>query len=247
MSDPTFPSSAPFLTAEWWQLAVLNYLVDPAVLARWLPSGTELDPWQGQTLVSMVGFRFLNTRVKQLSIPWHRNFDEVNLRFYVRRQTPDGWRRGVVFIRELVPRIAIATVARILYEEPYLAVPMSHRIEPATGLPRLAEYQWKFHGKPCHLRVESTGDWHHLEPGSEAEFITEHYWGYTKRRDGSTSEYEVAHPPWRVMTVVNSSFECDVAGLYGENFREFLTGSPASALFVEGSPITVHQGRRLAP
>lgn len=132
-------------------------------------------------------------------------------------------------------------------ERRHLAVAMSHRIEPATGLPRLATYQWIFRGKPCLLRVETTGHWLPLASGSNAEFITGHYRGYTKRRGGSASEHKVPHPPWRVMTVVNSSFVGDGAVLYGECFREFLTGTPDSALFAEGSPITVHQGRRLAP
>ena len=245
MTLPRNSARPPFLTAEWRQLAMLNYEVDPAILRSWLPSGTELDPWQGRTLVSVVGFRFLNTRVKGLALPWHRHFDEVNLRCYVRHRAAEGWRRGVVFIRELVPRAAIALVARTLYEEPYLAVPMTHRIDSADGLPRSVEYGWTFRGRPGHLRVATAGDWRPLQPGEEAEFITEHYWGYTKRRDGSTSEYEVAHPPWRVMAVSDTAFECDVAGLYGECFRDFLSGKPASALLAEGSPITVYQGRKL--
>jgi hypothetical protein len=217
-SDPT---RSPFLTAEWRHLAMLNFEVDPAILAPWLPSGTELDAWQGKTLVSLVGFRFLQTRLKGIPIPWHRDFDEVNLRFYVRRRAASGWRRGVVFVRELVPRAAIATVARLIYEEPYLAVPMRHLIEPPGGLPRLVEYGWSFRDTACHLRVETTGDWHPPEPGGTAEFITEHYWGYTKRKDGSTSEYEVAHPPWRVITVSGADYSCDVAALYGACFVPF--------------------------
>lgn len=247
MSDP-LPSARPaFLTAEWRHLAMLNYEVNPEILMPWLPPATELDSWHGRTLVSVVGFRFLNTRVKGVPIPWHRNFEEVNLRFYVRRKAADGWRRGVVFIRELVPRTAIATVARVLYEEPYLAVPMSHRITTADGIPHSVEYGWTFRGSPCHLRVAAIGDWRPLQTGEEAEFITEHYWGYTRRRDGSTSEYQVTHPPWRVMAVTSSEFSCDIAGLYGAGFAESLKGTPHSALLAEGSPVTVYQGTRLAP
>lgn len=236
-----------FLTADWRHLAMLNYQVPPELLIPKLPVGTELDQWQGKTLVSMVGFQFLNTRLKGLPIPLHRHFEEINLRFYVRRKTAGGWRRGVVFVRELVPKVAIATVARVLYEEPYLAVPMSHRIETDAGLPTLAEYGWIFRGQRCHLRVETSGDWLPLVAGGEAEFITEHYWGYTRRRDGSTSEYEVTHPPWRVMNVAGSSLDCDSAGLYGEGFREILAAAPESALFAEGSAVTVHHGKRLRP
>ena len=234
-----------FLTAEWRWLAMLNYEVPPEVLEPWLPGGVELDPWQGRTLVSLVGFRFLDTRVLGVPIPWHRNFDEVNLRFYVRRRVGDGWRRGVVFVRELVPRRAIAAVARMVYDEPYLAAPMNHCIETRNGTPRLVEYGWVFQGQPCHLRVETAGHLRPLQAGEQAEFITEHYWGYTKRRDGSTSEYEVAHPPWRVIDARAASFSAPVAELYGGVFRDFLGGEPLSALLAEGSAVTVYQGRRL--
>lgn len=224
---------------------MLNYEVPPEILKPWLPHGVELDPWQGKTLVSMVGFRFLNTRVLGVALPGHRNFDEVNLRFYVRRKMPDGWRRGVVFVRELVPRPLIAAVARICYGEPYLAVPMHHRIEPDDGPPHVVEYGWGFRGTPCHLRVETAGAPRPLHAGEEAEFITEHYWGYTARRDGSTSEYEVAHPPWRVMDVRSASFSAPVADLYGACFREALEGPPVSAFLAEGSEVTVYQGGRM--
>ena len=239
------PSQKRFLTAEWRWLAMLNYEVPPDILKPWLPRAVELDFWQGRALVSLVGFRFLNTRVMGMVLPGHRNFDEVNLRFYVRRKTPDGWRRGVVFVRELVPRPIIAAVARVCYGEPYLAVPMRHRIEPAAGAPRLVEYGWSFRGEPCHLRVETRGEPRPLRSGEEAEFITEHYWGYTARRDGSTSEYEVAHPPWRVMDVCGASFSAPVAELYGKGFGSILEAEPASAFLAEGSDVTVYKGGRL--
>ncbi|HEX7980960.1 MAG TPA: DUF2071 domain-containing protein, partial [Gemmatimonadaceae bacterium] len=108
-----------FLTAEWRWLVMLNYEVPPEVLAPYVPRGTSLDLWQGHALVSVVGFRFIETRVIGVPIPFHRHFDEVNLRFYVRRELPGGEaRRGVVFIRELVPKPMIAWVARALYNEP---------------------------------------------------------------------------------------------------------------------------------
>jgi uncharacterized protein YqjF (DUF2071 family) len=224
---------------------MLNYEVPPEVLTPRLPHGVELDLWQGRALVSLVGFRFLHTKVKGIVLPGHRDFDEVNLRFYVRRRMPDGWRRGVVFVRELVPRPLIAAVARVCYGEPYLSVPMRHRIEPAAGTPRLVEYGWNFRGESCHLRVETEGEPRALRAGEEAEFITEHYWGYTARRDGSTSEYEVAHPPWRVMDVRGASFSAPVAELYGAEFQEALGRQPVSAFLAEGSAVTVYQGGRL--
>jgi len=98
----------PFLTADWRYPALLNYESDPALLQPMVPAGMELDTWNGKTFVSMVGFSFLNTRVLGLAIPLHGNCEEINLHFYMRHKAEDGWRRGVVFIKEIVPRAAIA-------------------------------------------------------------------------------------------------------------------------------------------
>ena len=232
-----------FLTAEWRSLAMVNYEVDPAVLARFVPAGTELDDFGGRVFVSMVGFLFLKTRIFGAPIPWHVNFDEVNLRFYVRRRVPgeDGWRRGAVFIKEIVPRFFIATVARLLYNEPYLARPTSHTVENGG-----AEYRWLHAGRWSKLAVTTAGgEAQAITPGSEEEFITEHYWGYNKQRDGGTMEYAVEHPRWRVWPGTNHRFDCDVAALYGPEFVPFLP-RPSSLFLVEGSPVSVRQGRRLA-
>src|SRR6185437_11165669 len=101
-----------FLSAVWRQLAMLNYRVDPALLAPYLPAGTTLDLWRGDAFISVVGLLFDDTRVLHVPIPFHITFPEVNLRCYVRREVGGETRRGVVFIRELVPRAAIAFVAR---------------------------------------------------------------------------------------------------------------------------------------
>jgi uncharacterized protein YqjF (DUF2071 family) len=150
----------------------------------------------------MVGFRFLDTRVLGLPVPGHRDFDEVNLRFYVRRRGEDGdWRRAVVFVRELVPRRAIAFVARCLYNEPYSAVPMRHALQMANaaeGQPGRAAYAWRMGDRWHCLEVRTRGPAALPDPASEARFITEHYWGYTVQRDGGSKEYRVEHPPWRV-------------------------------------------------
>ncbi len=180
----------PFLTASWLDLALLNYDAPPSLLAPLVPRGTELDTWHGRALISVVGFYFADTRVLGLSIPRHRSFEEVNLRFYVRRDPGSGpVRRGVVFVRELVPRLAIAVVARAFYNEPYLSVPMRHSTTLGAAAGGRVEYGWEFRGRSYRLAAEAEGAAAVPLPGSEAEFITEHYWGYTRQRDGSTLEY----------------------------------------------------------
>lgn len=226
---------------------MLNYEIEPAVLAPFLPRGTELDSWNGRTFVSVVGFLFLQTRVFGIPIPCHRNFEEVNLRFYVRRQAESGWRRGVVFLKELVPRLAIAAVARWRYHEPYQAVSMSHEIKLAQGVVQSAAYTWQFARRAQVLKLVTKGAPQPLSAGGPAEFITEHYWGYNRQRDGATLEYQVEHPAWRVQEAAEASLDCDVAALYGEPFSASLNHRPASAFLAEGSAVKVYQGVRLSP
>lgn len=240
-----------FLTAEWRFLAMLNYEIDPRLLRPYVPAGTELDVWQGRHYASLVGFLFLDTRLLGYPVPFHRHFEEVNLRFYVRRKGPEGWRRGVVFVKEIVPKLAIAQVARVVYNENYVARPMRHLLERSSGdVERLragsvVEYGWRERDGWQRLAVQIAGTAQPLQPGSEAEFITEHYWGYAAQRDGSCVEYQVEHPPWQVWESSAAEFDCDVAQVYGPQFVEPLRVKPVSAFVAAGSPIIVRRGVRL--
>ena len=226
---------------------MLNYEIAPDVLRPLVPEGTELDQWAGINYVSVVGFRFIATRVLGARVPGHADFDEVNLRFYVRRREAGEWRRGVVFIRELVPRRAIAWLARLAYNEPYRALPMRHAIDRRTnGSPAGVRYEWQRTGRWEGLRLRALGESEPLVAGSEEEFITEHYWGYTRQRDGSTIEYRVDHPPWRVWQATDARLEADVRSLYGDAYAEALSATPRSAFLAEGSPVTVFRPRRVA-
>ena len=167
------------------------------------------------------------------------------MRFYVRRKVDDDWRRGVVFLKEIVPRAAIAFLARTLYNEPYIALPMAHRIEAESGSLHSAEYSWRFDGRQNRVQITVRGEAQPLREGSEAEFITEHYWGYNTQRDGATMEYRVEHPPWRVWDAESARLECDVVQLYGSQFAVALNHPPSSAFLVEGSAVTVSLGVRL--
>jgi uncharacterized protein YqjF (DUF2071 family) len=237
--------TSPFLTATWRHLAMLNYEIDPRALLPLVPAGTELDDWQGRTYVSVVGFLFLDTRILGVGIPLHRDFEEVNLRFYVRRKVESDWRRAVVFVKELVPRLAIALTARALYGESYAAVRMRHHIESDERdptRPRAVSYSWWMRGRENRMEVSVDGDSRDAAPGSEAEFITEHFWGYARRRGGRTTEYRVEHPRWPVCAATSSRLDCDVAGNYGSQFVESLGASPASAFLASGSQVAVFKG-----
>ena len=237
-----------FLTAEWRNLVLLSYEVDPALLAPRVPWGTELDSFGGRTFVSLVAFRFLRTRVLGVPVPFHRDFEEINLRFYVRREAAEGVRRGVVFLQEIVPRPAIAWVARWIYHENYVALPTRSecRLPGAGGADSGSlRYEWRQGGVWSRALAEVTGAGYTPDPASLEAFITEHYWGHAAQPDGGTLEYQVEHPRWRVWRASRSELACDVAALYGAEFVVPLSRPPASALVADGSPVVVRRGVRL--
>jgi uncharacterized protein YqjF (DUF2071 family) len=235
-----------FLSSEWRHLAMLNYEVDADLLLAFVPSGTELNQWKGKAFVSLVGFQFLKTKLLGfLPIPFHSNFDEVNLRFYVRRQIEDEARRGVVFIREIVPRRAIAFVARTFYNENYLALPTAHEIRSVGDNRLQVAYRWRSGRSWSGITLETEGISELPGEGSVEQFITEHYWGYAAQPDGGCVEYQVAHPAWKVWQVRHSAFEGDAEKLYGEKIAAVLRGRPESAFLAEGSAVNVMKGRRL--
>jgi uncharacterized protein len=234
-----------FLEAEWRFLAILNYQVDPVLIRKFVPPGTELDRWNGKVLMSLVGFRFLKTKVYGIVFPFHRNFDEVNLRFYVRRCEGGEIRRGVVFIKEIVPRWIIATVARSVYNENYVPLPMSHRIDPNGQAGIAVEYAWRSPGGWNRMNLTTSGGAVLPENDSEEKFITEHYWGYASQPNGACMEYRVAHPPWRVWNAGTAKVDGDMTELYGHDLAAALKDAPLSAFLAEGSKVEVFRGRKL--
>ncbi len=232
----------PFLTAEWRFLLMLNYEVDAAVLEPLVPAGTELDLWEGKALVSMVGFLFLRSRVLGVGVPFHRNFEEVNLRFYVRRQLGEESRGGICFVKEIVPLKWVAQAARFTYQENYQTMRMGHTVEGENNpqlKDRLVEYTWRYRRRLNRLGGLGTGEPKTPAPGSEAWFLSERLWGYTRLSDSVTSEYHVEHPLWRVWAVTQPYLLCDIAALYGDAFSPFLHHRPRSAFLAEGSPVAV--------
>ena len=229
-----------FLTADWRDLALVNYECGTEVLSQYVPAGTEIDLWEGRCYVSVVGLRFLKTKLLGVPIPFHRDFPEVNLRFYVRREVEGRMRRGVVFIKEIVPRHAVTWVARTFYDENYMTLPMREEIMADSF-----RYEWRSKGSWSKLSVRTRGDWSVPDLDSEASFVAEHYWGYAAQRDGSTLEYEVEHPRWRMAQADEVEYSCDVGGLYGEQFVEALSQEPVSAFMAEGSEVVVRRGVRL--
>lgn len=233
-----------FLKAEWRKLAIANYAIDKDHLMEFVPAGTELDLWNGKCFVSLVGFMFKNTKLLGIKIPYHINFEEVNLRFYVKRLENGEWKRGVVFIKEIVPKRALTFVANTVYKENYETMPMSHKwIENEDS--RIVQYNWGKSEKENKFEVTASKESVEIISGSETEFITEHYWGYAKVNTLKSNEYEVTHPKWEVYNVKDYKIKVDFGNIYGKKFDFLNFTEPDSVMLAEGSQITVENKKTI--
>jgi uncharacterized protein len=233
-----------FLKAQWNDLAIVNYEIDARILENYLPKGTELDIWNGKCYVSLIGFMFEDVKILGMKIPFHVNFEEVNLRFYVKRFENNQWKRGVVFIKEIVPKPAITIVANTLYHEHYQTLPMRHsKVEKDTEF--AFNYQWKTKNKWNSIAIETEKNPLEIELNSEAEFITEHYFGYTKVNESTTFEYEVKHPRWQQYKVTNLALDVDFEQNYGKVFAFLQNQKPTSIMFAIGSEVSIENKRKI--
>lgn len=235
-----------FLKARWVNLVMINYEVDPDILKLHLPAATVLDVWQGKVLVSMVGFMFMDTSVFGVRWPGHVNFEEVNLRFYVKHFDGEVWKRGAVFVSEIVPKGVIAVIANNLYKEHYRALPMRHSVNPVSDTHTQYLYEWKFKGRWNKLGGSVNNTLQGIRPNSAEEFIFEHYWGYNRVNAIETREYQVEHISWQTADVTDIIFDADVAALYGPEFVPYLSKQPFSAFFAEGSEVNVRVAGKIA-
>ena len=221
-----------------------NYEVDSEKLKPYLPYKTEFELWNSTCFVSLVGFMFLNTKVMGVKIPFHINFEEVNLRFYVRYNENNIWKRGVVFIKEIVPKPALTFVANALYNENYETLYMLHNWE-INSENLFVEYKWKKNKKWNSISVQTGKQLIEIAEGSQEKFITDHYWGYAKINDKKTSEYGVEHPEWQVYKTIDYFIDTNFDDVYGKEFSFLTNKKPESVFLAEGSEIKVKSGRTL--
>lgn len=231
-----------FLSARWENLIMANYEIDPDVLNAYLPHGVELDFYHGKTYVSLVGFMFKKTSLFHIPIPFLGTFEEINLRFYVKRVEGDLIKRGVVFVNETVPYKLVAWLANKLYKEHYITVPTTNELK-IKDLSKEVRYTWKINNEWNHLSVNVSNKKEEMLPDSIEEFIFEHYYGYTKIDKQRSQEYQVNHPRWQVNKVLDYSIHCDFKSMYGNDFTFLNDRQPDAVILAEGSPIMVNWKR----
>lgn len=233
-----------FMKAEWNDLLFINYEINPAVLEKYIPKGTEIDLFNGKCYISLIGFMFENVNVMGMKIPYHINFEEVNLRFYVKRFEDGIWKRGVVFVKEIVPKHAITFVANTLYNEQYQTLPMRHQREILDNQLNF-KYEWKKNDSWNSIAVKTENELLSIDEHSEAEFISEHYYGYSISPRKKTVEYEVKHPRWQQYKVIDFSINVDFKTTYGDEFSFLQTLKPTSCFVAKGSKISIESKRIL--
>ena len=236
-----------FLSAAWRHLAMLNYRVEPRLLAPYVPPGTMLDLWDGAPFMSVIAFLFDDTKILGVPIPFHTTFPEVNLRIYTRREAGDETRRGVTFIRELAPRHAVAWTARFAYNEPYRALPMRRRIAMAAdpGGSTSVDYEWSAGGAWSGVHMTARGRPIPIQSGSHEDFIAHRRWGFTRQRDGSSIEYQVEHARWNAWQPLTFRLDGDPSRVFPADLARELTRPPDSAFLVDGSGVTVSTPARI--
>ncbi len=229
---------ATFLKANWENIIMVNYEIDPEILLPFLPKGVELDLFDGKAFVSLVGFMFKNTKIFKVPIPYLGNFEEINLRFYVQRKEGTNIKRGVVFINETIPYRIVAWMANKLYKEHYTVVPTKHFIQE-IGEKQLVKFDWLLNKKWNHILVEAETVSIEMCRNSFEEFIYEHYFGYTKVNESATEEYRLEHPSWKVNKVLSYDIKCDFSAMYGSVFSVLNETKPTAVFLAKGSAVTV--------
>ena len=233
-----------FLKAKWEDIIMANYEIDPDVLQPFLPKGVTLDLFDGKAYVSLVGFMFKKTKLFNIPIPWFGSFEEINLRFYVKRVEPDGQiKRGVVFINETIPYPIVAWMANKLYKEHYTVVPTKHLIE-ANGQLKKIQFDWKLDAKWNSISVECETESSPMIANSFEQFIFEHYYGYTKIDEQQTEEYQLQHPSWMTHKVLDYSIDCDFTAMYGNSFSVLNHCKPTAVFIAKGSDVAIFWKRK---
>ncbi len=228
----------PFLTAVWSDLILISYAVPDEALTPYLTPGLELDRWEGSAYCSLVAFNFEQTRVLGWSIPSPRtlcDFPEFNLRFYVRQ----GNRRGVVFIRELAPNPLVVNIARLLYNEPYTAVPMTSRVTQIGALRRV-RHDFVVEGQPQMVALTANGAAREPNKNSFETWVKEQEVGFGRTRSGRLTRYRVWHPTWRTYPLEEYQLSVNCGLLYGERWQFLNDRTPDSVVLAEGSQIAIY-------
>lgn len=228
-----------FLQAKWENLCLFTYSVPPEILSPYVPAGLEADTLNGRAFVSLVAFDFHDTKVKGIKFPFHVNFPEINLRFYVKNKV----RRGVVFICELVPRYFIALFANMLYNENYKTIKMKSNVVSNDEMTVIHNLSIDGHNYSMNIKADNKP----YTPSEETpeHFFKEHEWGFGKSKSGDTLVYRVEHPEWEIFPVKSYELDFNFGLVYGNKWSFLNKEKPVNIMLARGSEIKVFSPQKL--
>ena len=230
---------SPFLTARWLNLIMLSYRLDPGMLQGFVPPGCTLDLIDGYAFASLVAFDFADTRVRGIRWPGFVNFPEINLRFYVRYRDGATEHRGVCFIREFVRRRTVATIARWIYNEPYLVAPLRSCVKQNADAIDV-RHSIQLNGRAHSVQIACSAK--AICPSSDSIecFFKEQQWGFGTSRRGQLIRYKVLHPAWNIYPVTSFKLDWDWQAVYGSHWAPLQQMQPMSVMLAEGSAVEVY-------
>ena len=237
-----------FVSAYWSDLILLSYAVpDRLLLPRIAPF--DLDYWDGQAYVSVVGFHFGKTRILGVPpgplLPNVANFAQWNLRTYVRRKVNEVGSShakqaagGIVFLKEFVPSPMVTGLVRTLYNENYVTAPLSLTLQ-SEGNTLDVCYSLEVGGRKHTIAAKSVLAPSKLKAGSADEFFIERYWGSPGAYGNKVISFQIAHAPWNTYDISSCDVDADFGLLYGKDWEFLNNRKPDYAAWCDGSSVGI--------
>ena len=238
------PTQKPLMRARFSELVALNFSIDPAILQPLVPRGLELDFFKDETYVSLIAMMLRDVRVFGFPIHIASGFEEINLRFYVRRRVGDSYRKGACFLKDYVSGAAAAWVLGRIFKAEFGRLKLKHKnsgFDPKeeNAIPEV-DYQWKVDDHMNRVRVKAREKVQRMGADTKVGFILNHNNEYSCR-NGKTLEYAMARPQWVVWNAAQANFTCDVRKLFGPEFEKPLSRRPASVFVTSGSEVVIYK------
>ena len=230
--------------AEWREIVVINFEIDPKLLRNFIPPKTELDFFNETSFVTLMARACKNVKPYGWPIVFAKSIDQILLRFYVKRKVGDTWRRGVCLIRDYLPKRKASFFLNWMFKHSFTQVPIKRTSSNfESGLPTqlpTVEYQWTTGDYVNHIKVNARSQMRQQEQETKESFVLDHHYGYTVK-EGKTYEYYVEYSPWAMWDAQSGSFDCDTENVFGRPFVRALKQRPASVFLARGSDVIIYR------
>lgn len=226
------------ISSEFRKVALLNYIVPPEVVEKYLPKYTKPDFYNGNCFISLVGFQVKKLKVSDVKVPLIKDFDEIDLQIYVKRFDGARWVKGVVIISRIFDQPGAATLTNTLFKTNYTSMPTTSEVnETEEGLE--VKYSWQLNGKEQSFSVKSNNLAAPYDKDTEAAFILDRSLGFIKAGEEETFQYTINHASWHLYTVEEYAVDVDFSRQFDPVLNILNTMVPQSVILTEGSTVEI--------